>query len=274
MATAKLAIDAESWKVGLDSSARLRLLVFYDPLTEDAADIEAAAEAMLPTIWGVYILRSFELNFQSYGIYECVGNYTRAQANDPEDPTEGEPPEFSFEITSQQVKVLASLAVVSTGTASGKTIPDNGVLIGVQPDGTIEGVEVPQMVYTFSESWYFAAVTSAYRNTLAALVGTVNFGATFRGFAAGEVLSTGIMGAKQGADLWKLSFQFACIPNIVGGSVGGITGINKAGWDYIEWFSDEKVNATTKRIERELLGYKVHRVLRTGNFAAFGIGTS
>lgn len=274
MATAKLAIDAENWKVGRDGSARLRLLVFYDPTTEDAADIEAAAEAELPTTWGAYMLRSFEMNFQAYGIYECIGSYTRAEPNDPEDPTGGDPPEFSFEITSQQVKVLASLAVVSTGTASGKTIPDNGVLIGVQPDGKIEGVEVPQMVYTFSESWYFAAVTSAYRNTLAALVGTGNFGASFRGFAAGEVLSTGISGSKQGDDLWKLRFQFACIPNLVSGSVGGITGINKAGWDYIEWFTDEKINATTKRVERELLGYKVHRVLRTGDFSAFGIGTS
>jgi hypothetical protein len=272
MATAKLAQDGERWTIGKDGTATQRLLVFYNPATEGKVEIEAAAAAALPGVWGAYILRSIDLDWFEYGIYEVKGNYTRAQANDPAAPTGGDPPEFSFEITAQQVKVAAALAVVSSGTASGKTIPNNGALIGVQPDGTVEGVEVPQMVYTFSETWYFASVSQGYKITLAGLVGTVNFGAVFRGFAAGEVLCTGISGSQQGDGLWKLRFQFAVVPNLISQTIGGISGINKAGWDYIEWYSEESANETTKRIERVLLGYRVFRVIRQGNFANLGIG--
>lgn len=272
MADAGLLWDGAEWSIGQDGNAQLRYSVLFDPDTEDEADIEAAALAVVPASYAGYSFSSLALRPNGWNTYLATARYTQRPRPDTSGAT---PPDFAFEITSQQVKIVASLAVISSGQASGKTIPDNGNLIGVQPDGKIDGVEVPQMVYTFSESHWLApaAITTAYKVTCASVVGSVNFGAAFKGFAAGEVLCTGISGTQRGLEQWQLRFAFGVLPNVSGLTVGPVSGIAKAGWDFIEWFSEEKENTTNKRMERELLGYRVHRVLRTGNFASLGIGT-
>lgn len=275
MATAEQVWD-QDWQYGRDPNGKLKYLVFWDPATEDEADIESAIIAAAPSGYRGLKPNKVAFSDRGFGVCQAIVDYGPYPFPDPDATRSASTAEFGFEITTQQVKVMASLAVISSGTASGKTIPDNGNLIGVDPkDGKPEGLEVPQMTYSFSEVHHFrnSYVSTSFKVLLAGLVGTVNYGAGFRGFAAGEVLSTGVSGAKVGDDDWKLRFQWAVLPNVVGLTVGSISSINKAGWDYLEWFYDEKENTTSKRLERELTGYRVHRVLRTGDYSGFGIGS-
>jgi hypothetical protein len=274
MATAERVWDLD-FVVGRDPSAKLKYLVFWDPITENEAHIEAAIVAAAPSSYAGCRAMKGTFSDRGYGVVQAIVDYGPYPYEDPDVHTESTA-EFSFEITVQQVKVLASLTVMSSGVVSGKTIPQNGNLIGVDPkDGKAEGIEVPQATYSFSEVHHFrnAYITTAYKVALAGLVGTCNFGAGFRGFAAGEVLCTGVSGSKQAEDDWKIRFGWSVLPNVVNATVGPLTGISKAGWDYLEWFYDEKENTTNKRIDRELTGYRVHRVLRTGVFSGFGIGS-
>jgi hypothetical protein len=275
MAVAERLWDAETWSNGKDQEAQVRFLVFYDPATEDEDDIETAVDAVADSLYRGCRASKASYAIRGIGVVEATVKYAAFPKPDYTTQT-ASTAEFAFEISVQQVKVLASLAVISEGAVSGKTIPQNGNLIGVDPkDGKAEGIEVPQAVYTFSEVHHFrnSVVTTAYKVALAGLVGSVNYAAGFRGFAAGEVLATGVSGSKTGDDAWKLRFQWAVLPNVASLTVGSITGINKAGWDYLEWFYEEKENATNKRIDRELTGYRVHRVLRSGDYSNFLIGS-
>jgi hypothetical protein len=275
-AVAQLAIDGEDWNQGNDAEASLRYRVFYDPAVDNESDVEAAVGAVAPDVYRGLVASRVHYRVETWGLIEARVKYGKRPKPNPDGPRNDSTGEFAFEIATQQVRVIASLAVISAGNASGKTIPDNGNLIGVDPkDGKPEGIDVPQATYSFSEVHHFrnADVTTGYKVALAGLVGTVNYGAGFRGFAAGEVLCTGVSGSKTGDDDWKLRFAWTVLPNVASLTVGSITGINKAGWDYLEWFYEEKENTTNKRIERELTGYRVHRVLRTGDYSAFDIGS-
>ena len=274
MAIALTKHNGASWEIGKDGSAKLGMYVFFDPLTEDEQDIEDAANAALPSVYVGYILRKMNFKEHGYGMVEAVGDYTGQLTSEEagEDPGESPPPpDFAFEIASTQVKVFSSYAVIDSGEAEDETIPDNGTLIGVK-DGKVEGVEVPQMTYNFSETHHFGVVTTAYKILLASLVGTVNFGSGFLGFAAGEVMLTGVSGSQTANGLWSLRFQFSVLPNATDLAVGDFE-ITKAGWDYIEWFTKDSDNVTNKTLEKTLIGWRVHRVLREGNFLLLGIGS-
>lgn len=273
MATCDIKWDGREFVAGRDPNAKLTTYVHYDPDTEDEDDWLAAVLATTPATYRGQAFSFVTFTEHAYDVVKAVVSYS-SQRPAPDTSGAAEP-EFSFEISSRQVKIFASLAVVSSGNASGKTAPNHGNLIGVKPDGTIEGTDVPQMEYSFSETHHFnaAAVTNSYKIALAGLVGKVNNG-SFRGFAAGEVLCTGVSGSRRGNDLWQIRFQWAVLPNEASLTIGPLSGIVKAGWDFLELFHSEKTNATTKKIERELIGYKVHRVLKFANYAGFGIGTS
>ncbi len=128
-------------------------------------------------------------------------------------------------------------------------------------------------VYNFSETHYIAAenVTQAYKAILFALTGRLN-AASFRGFAAGEVLFLGASGSKRGEEDWEITFRFAASPNVSGLSVGNITGIAKRGWDYL-WvrYVDVEDTAAKAIVKRPVAAY-VERVYYDGDYSALGIG--
>jgi len=115
----------------------------------------------------------------------------------------------------------------------------------------INGVDVVTTQFQWSETFWFSpgAVTTAYKQTLSAVVGTVN-NATFRDFPAGEVLFLGATGTKQGNGWWQITFKFARERNATGIQVGDITGIAKTGWQYM-WV----------RYEDAIDGVGVHKAL-------------
>jgi hypothetical protein len=125
--------------------------------------------------------------------------------------------------------------------------------IGVTAD-SVEGVDITVPVYSFSEVHYKknAFVDEDYKATLFALTGSVNH-KSFRRYAAGEVLFLGASGTKRGSDDWELSFRFAASPNLSNLVIGDMTGIVKAGWEYL-WvqYADEEDTAAQTLIKRPL----------------------
>jgi hypothetical protein len=110
--------------------------------------------------------------------------------------------------------------------------------------------------------------------SLSAIVGTVN-DATFRNFAAGEVLFLGASGTKQGNGWWQITFKFARERNATGLSVGAITGIAKGGWQYL-WVRYEDdvggAGANTALIKKAKAAY-VETVYMSWSFSGLGIGS-
>src|SRR5690606_2762089 len=135
------------------------------------------------------------------------------------------------------------------------------------------GVDVTIPVYNFSETHYLAteAVTGAYKAALFQLTGRVN-NASFKGFAAGEVLFLGASGSKRGKDDWEITFKFAASPNASGLVVGEITGITKKGWEYL-WvrYADAEDTDAHVLVKKPVAAY-VEQVYPYGNFAGLGIG--
>jgi hypothetical protein len=262
-----------SWKTSSTGSAKYECYAQFDPTVDDEADVQAAILASLSGSYVGFNYKDLDIKEIAYGIIKATANYAAGEIHvQPAAGDPSEPSEFSFEIDSNQVKIFSSFSVVTTVNASGETIPDNGTLIGVQPDGTIEGIEVPQMTYSFSEVHNFKTVTNAQKAVLASLVGTVNFGAAFREAAAGEAMLAGISGSRQSDEFWKLRYRWMVIPNMTAQSIGGLT-ITKKGWDYIEFFTRDTENTTNKKVEKKLIGAKIHRVMREGDFSLLGLGS-
>jgi hypothetical protein len=168
--------------------------------------------------------------------------------------------------------VTQSIANVGKYSASGFTAPDFFGAIGVTDD-RVEGTDVTVPVFNFTETHYIPnlLVTGAYKLTLFNLTGKVN-GATFKGFAKGEVLFLGASGSKRGLDDWEITFRFAASPNVAGLSLGSITGIAKEGWQYL-WvrFIDDEDTTAKALIKRPVSAY-VEQVYSYGDFSGLGIG--
>jgi hypothetical protein len=265
------------WTIGSNGTFSIPYWVKYVPGTDGPVEITAAVQAVVASIIGDYSLKAIDFDPIAPDQIEATARYELASGTvtDPEDPPDPgvTPPEFSLEITTNPVKITNSLQVMGFGVDGGATIPNHGTLLGVQPDGTLEGIEVPQMQSNFSELWYWPTnlLTNAYRMTLEGLAGKVNFGGTFRSRPAGSVMFAGATLTTVANGVTPVRYHFTYSPPLVSFSVGGLTGINKAGWDYIEWFHQDEI--TSDKLQRKLIGYRIHRVLHSGSFAALGIGS-
>jgi|694.fasta_scaffold148726_2 hypothetical protein len=265
------------WTIGNNGTLSIPYWVKYTPGSDDVADITDAVSAAAPLTVGAYVLKAIDFDPIAPDQIDATARYELASGSvtDPEEPPDPEltPPEFSLEISLATARITNSRQVISSGEADDETIPTNGTLLGVQADGTIEGIEIPQAQSTFSEVWYWPTnlLTNSYRMTLEALAGTVNFGGAFRSRAAGSVMFAGATLTTVANGVTPIRYHFQYSPPLVSFSVGDLTGINKAGWDYIEWFHKDEI--ASDKLKRKLIGYRIHRVFASGNFASLGIGT-
>ena len=180
---------------------------------------------------------------------------------------------FSFDTGGGTMHVTQAKAHIASYAPSGKTPPDYGGAVGVTHD-SVEGCDITVPVYNFSETHYFAAgyVTGSYKATLFALTGKTN-NAAFKGFAEGEVLFLGASGSQRGDDSWEITFRFAASPNVTGLTIGGITGIDKKGWEYL-WvrYGDAEDTAAKAIVKKPMAAY-VEKVYEEGDLLLLGIGT-
>jgi len=205
----------------------------------------------------------------------CIWNGTVRYARssqDSEPPATGDSA-FSFDTGGGSQHVTQSIATVNKYAPAGKTAPDFKGAVGVTHD-SVEGVDITVPVYNFSETHYLAdaAVTGSYKSTLRSLTGRVN-NASFKGFAAGEVLFLGASGSKRGEEDWEISFRFAASENRSGLTVGDISGIDKKGWEYMWVRYADAEDATAKAIVKKPVAVYIEKVYEEGDFAGLGIGT-
>ena len=257
---------AEKWEsrestLGDDASVELRFVIHG---TDDDATANSALLANSPLVHGGLVRLTAHTERIAEQTWEGTVRYGEA-------PTPGDS-SFSFDTGGGSQHLTQSISTTGSYAAPGQTAPDFRGAIGVTPDA-VEGIDVTVPVYHFSETHFVPAglVTPAYKAARFQLTGRVN-NAPFKGFVAGEVLFLGASGSKRGADDWEINFKFAASPNATGLTVGNITGISKAGWDYL-WVRYEDAEDTTAKalVKRPIAAY-VERVYPWGSFSTLGIG--
>lgn len=175
---------------------------------------------------------------------------------------------FQFDTTGGTQHVDVGIKTVST---LGDFEPE---MRGINDDGkSVAGVDITSPQYRWSETHYIARskITLAYTVKLFWMTGRVN-NASFKGFAAGEVLFLGANGAKRGNGDWEITFSFAGSPNRKGIVIEGLDGsIDKKGWDYL-WVRYQKADGD-KGMYMKPVQANVEQVYETYDFSILGIGT-
>lgn len=243
-----------------------RVYKIFGTTDDDAAmTLLLATAPTTKTIGGVLLSDvEYEVADADHEVFECAVNYKKREKKQA-----GDPPKFSFETTGQNVHITTSLATVQ---AVGGSTTDFRQAIGFDED-TIQGTDIIQPVYNFSENHTFAAayVTQAYKLALYRATGKTN-NAVFKGFQIGEALFLGGSGSTNSDGDWDISYRFAASENATGLIIGTLTGINKKGWEYL-WcrFSDDVVSR--KIVKRPTAAY-VEQVYKPHDFSTIGIGTT
>ena len=180
---------------------------------------------------------------------------------------------FSFDISGGTHHITHSRLTRATFPAPGKVAPNCHNAIGDHGDGNIEGVDVFDPVFNFTETHFksYDDVTTWYVYNLATIVGKVN-STYFKGFRKAEALFLGATGARREAEKWEITYRFAISYYESGIEVGPITGIWKLGWDYL-WVRWEPAADTEARgmVTVPVAAY-VEQVYKAADFSALGIG--
>ncbi len=252
---------------GANPAAELRYAVRG---TDDDVEARAALEAASPALYdpwgsGLLFLPRESITIEPVGemLWEGIVRYSAVpQTNESV---------FAFDTGGGTQHITHSLQTVGAYAPQGQTPPDFKGAIGVTPDG-VEGVDITVPVYNFSETHYLpdATVTQAYRLTVFSLTGRVN-NASFRGFAAGEVLFLGASGTKRGGGDWEITFRFAASRNRTNLSIGDITGISKKGWEYLWVRYADAEDANAKALIKKPVAVYVEKVYEEGDFGLLGI---
>ena len=267
MATISEAKDSRKCTDGDDPSAELR---FNIAGTEDDSEARLLLLATAPLTWTVggktLVQKQRSLDPAGGGHWKGSVTYGRRK-------TEKETGESSY-----QFEIGGGSSHITQAIAQSKypaTAPDAKGAIGVTADGQVQGVDIQAPTYAWSETHYLpvAAVTPAYKATLYAIAAAPVNNATWRGFAAGEVLFKGASGQQRGEEDWAVTFKFEASPNATGLTVGDITGISKKGWEYLTVLYEDAELGTPKKIVPKPVAVYVNQVYGSSNFAGLGIGS-
>jgi hypothetical protein len=211
---------------------------------------------------------SYSVSFLGDNAWQLTINYSKDGAEDGSQPLKRA---RSFDTTGGTQHMTQAYAE----TKFGQGAPDQQKAIGVDSNG-VNGVDVvvPQLQWQESYDVPNAFVTDAYIRGVSGVTGTTNSG-TFRGFEAGEVLFVGCSGSQEwddekGRGPWSLSFRFVASKNVTGETIGGISGVNKKGHEYL-WVRYEDAVDSNVLLKKPKAVY-VNKVYREGNFSALGIG--
>lgn len=255
--------DSREATIGVESPS-IDLLYIVQGTNDDAV-VKSTVEATIPAIYGGLPFQDYHIAPQGGDVWEVSVRYGK------KDPKETGESAFSFDTGGGTTHITQSLQTVNGYAPAGFNAPNFKGAIGVSHD-SVEGTDVSIPVYNFTETHYLsvATVTGAYKATLFALTGRTN-NATFKGFAAGEVLFHGASGSLRGEDDWEITYRFAASPNVTGLTIGDITGISKRGWEYL-WVRYADAENEQVLVKQPIAAY-VEKVYEEGDFSGLGIGT-
>jgi hypothetical protein len=244
---------SRAFDLGYDKSSR-ELIVDITG-TSDELEVESLILGFVPAAYQGLALTSWGAEPIGENIWKGHARYELLDS------------EWSFDTGGGTAKFTQSYGTIASYAPVGMTAPDFQGAIGVSDDA-VEGVEIESPKYDWTETkvWADADVSDAYKDAIYQLTGSMN-NASFRGKAAGECKFKGATGSKRGNGLWTITYHFSASPNVTGASYGGITGIDKLGWDYL-WFryasfTDAAANCL---IKKPIAAY-VERVCLIGDFS-------
>lgn len=264
--------------------------VFNVPPGSDASDVRAAVNAVAPTFWSVGggYLPMFRATLDAEPVgghtWKAIVKYQR-QGITPSTtpPVDADPldPGISFDLRGEPAHVQQSYSTYSsTPRPPLATAPNYSGAIGVNKDGTAEGVDVLTPALEFSVTRTFAAadVTHAYLKQIGALVGATN-NAAWWAYQADEVRFLGATGAAQKDGSFPITYKFAVsytqtslqvAPAVASMGLGALTVPTKPGWYYL-WVGYKSVTGPNSVIDIPAYAY-VEQVYPRADFTLLGIG--
>lgn len=186
---------------------------------------------------------------------------------------EGEPlPTFTSDASTQAIR-LFNAPVVNSYAAPGNQPCDFFGNINVTDEG-VEGVdiEVPIQQASLTIIVPTSSFTVGYQATLARLTATIN-NSTWRSYAPKEIRFDGYYASGTFSDQTTITYRFSISPNASGLSVGPITGITKAGWDYLWVYYEQDPHPDAKKFLPRPRYVTVNQVYQTSNFLLLGLGS-
>jgi hypothetical protein len=236
--------------------------------TSDDLVVKAMVRGATPATYDGLILQNVAAKETAPEAWECQAKYGARK------PPEQNEYKFSFDTTGGKQKITQSKETIQKYAPEGKTAPDHKGAIGVTDHG-VEGCEIVAPKFAWSETWQLplADYGWAYSQTLKAITGRVNSDA-FRGFPAGQVLFHGGKGSASNKDptLIEITYSFEQSDDVEGQTIGDITGVTKAGWQYLWVHYTEEHDSTADALARRPDSAYVERVYDTANFTLLGIG--
>lgn len=183
---------------------------------------------------------------------------------------------WSFDTTGGTKHVTQALEHIQSYVPGGATAVDHNGAIGVNENGDVEGVDVPDRAFKWTENHKLLLADNGWEFTdiIDQLTGTVN-DATFRGKAAGTVVFGGGTGGQSLKDplILDLTVRFEYSLAVTGRTVGTIAAVAKGGWEYL-WVEYETTDGgAAKRPAKKPRQVNVDRVHEEGDFSLLGIGT-
>jgi hypothetical protein len=264
--TATISEDYLSRKftVGIKNSGRE---LVYDIIgTHDETAVQTLIEGTAPAVYQGLILDSVEAeavyvdSANSQGVWKGYARYLTPEI------------ERTFDIGGGTQKVTQSFNTISSYAPPGLVAPDFGGAINVTED-SVEGVDIPGPKFDFTWTQIFADsdITDSYTNTLFQLSRPTKNNASFKGFAAGEVIFLGATGSNRGSGQWSVTFRFSASPNVSGLMIGSIGPIAKLGWHVWVRYADYSDIASYALVKRPVAAY-VEEVILDGDFSLLLIG--
>jgi hypothetical protein len=264
--------------------------------TADDVELHAAINAEIsangaywqyPGVVGMQLLaEQYSVSYLGDNAWQLTINYSKDGAEDGNAPLKRA---RSFDTTggTQHITQAAQGSIVGvsgnavTTASPERRFPPSATMmdgaIGVDSHG-VNGVDIvsPQLQWQEQYDVPNAYITSTYIRGLAGITGTVN-NASFRGFAAGEVLFLGCSGNQEwddqkGRGPWSLTYRFAASQNVTNKTIGSISGIDKKGHEYL-WVRYEDSVTSTDLVKKPKAVY-VDKVYMDGDFSGLGIGTT
>jgi hypothetical protein len=254
-----------------------RLAGIFDHLTAKGYAIQSLA-----AIYDSLFLQDVKLDSDGFNIWKVDASYGIPSISGQSEVKDGVHYgllDWGWDNTGATKKMTQALQHIQSYARPTLTAPDHKGAIGVHGSGgelEVEGVEWPTRSFKWWEKWQLprAYATMGYSIVCEALYATVN-AAVFRGRARGTVRFDGAQasGSTKTPDIVEATYHFAGSPNLVGQTIGTITGVAKEGWQYqwIEYQSEQ--DAVAKKNVKQPLAVHVERVAEYGDFSFLGIGT-
>lgn len=256
--------------LGKSSTRTLRYWVASDEFADDEDALAYIVDQFPETYQGL-VRQGIDLDPVNAGrLWYANATYGTRERREPGSVS------WNFNIGTAQQHIEHSLGTVSSYAASGEVAPDFKGAINVRAasaEVVCEGLDihVPTLEWEETHSHDFATFNlQSYVAMLYAATGRVN-STQWRCFAPREVLFLGATGQPAGQYTVDMTYRFSASPTATNLTIGNITGITKAGWDYLWVFACDSEDPATLVRTKKPISVHVERIFYECDFSVLGL---